>query len=552
MLGLGISLTQVATRGGRAPIGPQILISNRFQDENTAIGTTIGTFTVVGGTGTYTFSKTADPSSAFTLTGAALKNAIVFDYETATSYSVTINANNGAGSSINRTLTVGVNDIDEVPPVILTSSTQTVAENAGFAVVLTADKTVTWTKTGGADAALFTLASDNLSLPAKDFEAPDDADGNNTYVVQVTATPSSGSTYATNKTITVTITDVSDTLPAPGTPTIVWTSDVDVSPPIFSFSAPTDADLVVGDTVRFQRSTASDFSLSVTAYTNTVDSGEDLANALTFSSGTWADGTWYVRARTERTGATNSDWSNTVTKTIATVSAFDPTSLFSSNTGGWWDPSDHSTTWQDVAGTTPATAAGDPVARIDDKSGNGNHLLQATSGNRPILRTSSGLWYLEFDGVNDSLARNFTHVEPITRMGTYQDRSPVNSYCRIYSGGTSVVCDVSHLGGSTGIYQIDSTGTFSTINNDWSQDTVLVLTDVRNTSSTSLKVNNGTAVVTSMAASNAGGFIIAADGGGGSNEHVYFYGAISIGRLLTGTEPADCRTFFGAKGGLTL
>src|SRR4249920_2332187 len=127
MLGLGLSLTQVAVRGGNTrSVGPQILISNRFQDENTAIGTTIGTFTVVGGTGTYTFSKTADPSSAFTLTGAVLKNAIVFDYETSTSYSLTVNANNGAGSSINRTLTIGVNDIDEVPPVITVSTSQTV------------------------------------------------------------------------------------------------------------------------------------------------------------------------------------------------------------------------------------------------------------------------------------------------------------------------------------------------------------------------------------------------------------------------------------------
>ena len=37
----------------------------------------------------------------------------------------------------------------------------------------------------------------------------------------------------------------------------------------------------------------------------------------------------------------------------------------------WLDPKDLSTVWQDLAGTVPALV-GDPVLRIDDKSGNGN------------------------------------------------------------------------------------------------------------------------------------------------------------------------------------
>ena len=70
--------------------------------------------------------------------------------------------------------------------------------------------------------------------------------------------------------------------------------------------------------------------------------------------------------------------------------------------GAWYDPSDLSTVWQDAAGTTPATA-GDPVGRIDDKSGNGNHATQSTSTARPTLQTSGGLYYLDFDGVDDQL-----------------------------------------------------------------------------------------------------------------------------------------------------
>ena len=55
--------------------------------------------------------------------------------------------------------------------------------------------------------------------------------------------------------------------------------------------------------------------------------------------------------------------------------------------GAWYDPSDSSTVWQDAAGTTPA-GVGDPVGRIDDKSGNGNHATQTTSAARPILQQS--------------------------------------------------------------------------------------------------------------------------------------------------------------------
>jgi len=48
--------------------------------------------------------------------------------------------------------------------------------------------------------------------------------------------------------------------------------------------------------------------------------------------------------------------------------------LFTNNEGGFWfDPSDASTLFEDVAGTTAATKGG-KVGKILDKSGNGNHL----------------------------------------------------------------------------------------------------------------------------------------------------------------------------------
>jgi hypothetical protein len=66
--------------------------------------------------------------------------------------------------------------------------------------------------------------------------------------------------------------------------------------------------------------------------------------------------------------------------------AFSPASLFAAGEQGvWYDPSDFTTMFQDSAGTIPVTAVEQPVGRILDKSGRGNHAFQSTSASRPVL-----------------------------------------------------------------------------------------------------------------------------------------------------------------------
>ena len=70
----------------------------------------------------------------------------------------------------------------------------------------------------------------------------------------------------------------------------------------------------------------------------------------------------------------------------AVAPAFTPTLLFASGEQGvWYDPSDMTTLFQDAAGTVPVTAVEQPVGRMLDKSGRGNHATQATAINRPVL-----------------------------------------------------------------------------------------------------------------------------------------------------------------------
>jgi len=74
----------------------------------------------------------------------------------------------------------------------------------------------------------------------------------------------------------------------------------------------------------------------------------------------------------------------------------------SSEQGAWYGPSDLSTLFQDSAGTTPVTTAGQPVGRMLDKSGRANHAVQATAAARPTYQTGPARATL--DKVDDRLS----------------------------------------------------------------------------------------------------------------------------------------------------
>lgn len=86
-----------------------------------------------------------------------------------------------------------------------------------------------------------------------------------------------------------------------------------------------------------------------------------------------------------------------VTKTSEAFE-WEPTNLFANGEqGAWYDPSDLSSMKQLSDGTVDAVV-GQPVGYLRDKSGKGNHAIQATSAKRPVLRQDGSLYYLEFDG----------------------------------------------------------------------------------------------------------------------------------------------------------
>lgn len=89
------------------PSGPTISLSNASFPAGSAQGTAIGTLSVVGGTGTYTFTLTDDASDKVQVAGTNGADLEVGSASSiAGSFSITVHADNGAGSVLDRTFLI--------------------------------------------------------------------------------------------------------------------------------------------------------------------------------------------------------------------------------------------------------------------------------------------------------------------------------------------------------------------------------------------------------------------------------------------------------------
>lgn len=217
---------------------------------------------------------------------------------------------------------------DVTAPIITSATAVNNLETTVLAHTLTANEPVTWTLVGGVDQARFELSGNTLrwlTNGTKTYAAPNDSDANNTYIVQVRATDLA-SNPSTAQTVTVTV-----VVAAPLAPTLTLTSGTSDTTPDFTLTG----DLRLNDTVRFQYSTASDFT-GASELTNAIDAAEDTANTIAFTTGALAINTWYFRARIERPGATaNGAWSNTETETIVAPTYTGPGDILSGALG-WY------------------------------------------------------------------------------------------------------------------------------------------------------------------------------------------------------------------------
>ena len=191
----------------------EIMLSNNAIDENSPIGTTIGTLTTTdpdaGDTHMYSLST---PNDTFLIVGDTLKTNSALDFETKSSYTISITTTDGGGSTFDMDFTITINDFNEhvnSDPTDIMLSSNAVAENSptgSFIGTLSSTDldtgdTHTYTLTTPNDA--FLIVGDTLKTNSVfDFETQ------SSYSLSITTTDSSGSTF--DKMFTINVTDSND------------------------------------------------------------------------------------------------------------------------------------------------------------------------------------------------------------------------------------------------------------------------------------------------------------------------------------------------------
>ena len=153
-----------------------ITLSANAVDENAAAAE-IGTLTAVdedaGDSVTFSLSGTDADSFEIVDGKLQLKSGISADYETQTSYSVTVTGTDSDGLTTSEDFTINVNNLNDNSPVISSDSAYNMVENSNSVGTVTASdadgETLTYTISGGDDAGLFTIdsATGELTLQAK-------------------------------------------------------------------------------------------------------------------------------------------------------------------------------------------------------------------------------------------------------------------------------------------------------------------------------------------------------------------------------------------------
>lgn len=216
--------------------------------------------------------------------------------------------------------------------------------------------------------------------------------------------------------------------------------------------------------------------------------------------------------------------------------------------GVWYDPSDKSTLFQDVAGTIPVTKDGDPVALMKDKSGNGNHATQTVSTARPVYKTDGILHWLEFDGVDDYLS--------ITRFNTALTQPYIYSTAikRLSVAPSTYLYDARNLSGNN-TYIIQS-GNNTNINIGNPQNIGVYLPTVNNVGTFSYLANgneskvkiSGTIVNIALGTESFEGGLLGARKGGTENFNHNLYGLI----VASGLDLDATEKYSAKKSGVTL
>ncbi len=218
----------------------------------------------------------------------------------------------------------------------------------------------------------------------------------------------------------------------------------------------------------------------------------------------------------------------------------------------WYDADDISTLWTDSARTDQVDANDDVIGSWDDKSGNGNHLLQATTSKKPTYKTNTlnSKPTILGDGVDDSLRDAFTFAQPahifiIARQNTWTADDTLldgygNNKMRLFQNGTTP--DIEQYAGSFG--GKDSNMTLATF---------FLVEAFYSGASSFIKVGDNTATSTNPGTTSPDGLVLFSRGLGTSNySDANIAEVVACSAELTGSDLTDLRSYFNTQWGVTV
>lgn len=222
-----------------------------------------------------------------------------------------------------------------------------------------------------------------------------------------------------------------------------------------------------------------------------------------------------------------------------------------------WHPDDESGYFADYRANTglyqtnggsAATAHNDPVGVWQDQSGNARHLLQETSGYRPLLdlTTSASYPHLVFDGTDDRLAVNVTLTLPQTAF-IVGETVTVAANRRLFStdaAGERML--IEPQGGSE--IKNGNAAPATTNTDDWPINTKKIVMAQTVSNEHRIRVDGGTQF-TSSANTPATGSALSLGGLNLAGHHCRVYGMLFYTAELDSSAQARVRKYLKAKYG---
>lgn len=297
---------------GGGPIGKAsggIRLSASVISDAVSSGTTVGTLSVIRGTGTYVYTLTSNPGSKFAISGSSLNTAASL---TAGSYPITIHADNGSGSTFD--LPVSITALPVAPT---NSVAPVVSGGTGIGITLTSTKG-TWSE-DASNSYAYQWKRDGVAIAGQTGTTylTSSADDGHAVLCTVTASNVTGSASADSNSVSV------SSVSAPATPLLALDSAfIGTSQNIPKFSIENSTSIVAGYAYRVQiQPTGGNWSSPTQDITHTITSGEDAADSFSFGFTPLSNATYDARIAAISPSLVQGSWSNVISFTVNVVAA---------------------------------------------------------------------------------------------------------------------------------------------------------------------------------------------------------------------------------------